>query len=425
MSWLTRVLGMGNNGRDPGDDFWYKPIGHAGGTRVTHTTAMQASVVFACVKVLSESESSLPLSMFERLANGEKRRLEQHPLHEILHDQANDEQTSMEFRETMQAWVTLRGTAVAEIVPGRRGPVDQLIPLHPDWSRWVEVRDGQSRKQWQLEYREPGLPVRRLLRSELFVLRAMMTEPGAPAGIDPISAEAVSIGATIAANDYARRFFENDARPSLWVEHPGTFKDNESRKNWIEAFRRAFTGAGRHRAAVLEQGAKLHQLSISPEQAQFLETRKYHDTDIARIFRVPPHMVGILDRATFSNIEQQAIDFVVHSLRPWLVRWEQAIRRDLILAPGRFFAEHNVAGLLRGDIESRYRAYAVGRSWGWLSANEVRKMENLNGIGEDGDIYLQPQNMAPAGAQDAGNGQADPRPVNGTRREGTLWTPTH
>lgn len=431
MNWLTRMLGM-SEGRGETDDFWYQPIG-AANTRVTHATALQASVVYACVKVLAESESSLPLSMFERVtannlrpgeAVGDKRKADQHPLNELLHDQPNDEQSAMEFREMMQAWAALRGTATAYIQPGARGPVDQLIPLHPDYSRWVEVQDGQGRSQWVMEYRERGAPMRRYLRSELFVLRAMMVEPGAPIGLDPISVEAASVGATLAATNYAKRFFDNDSRPSIWVEFPGTFKDKESRRNWIEAFRQAFRGNNAHKAAVMESGAKIHQLSITPEQAQFLETRKYHDVDIARIFRVPPHMVGILDRATFSNIEQQAIDFVVHSLRPWLVRWEQAIRRDLIINRERFFAEHNVAGLLRGDIESRYRAYAIGRNWGWLSANDIRRSENMNGIGEDGDVYLQPTNMAPAGAAEstAGNGE---RPINGTPRGENIWTPTH
>lgn len=426
MSFWGRLLGA-SSGRDPTDDFWYQRVGQPGtaGQSVTHATAMQASVVFACIRCIAEAVSSLPLVMYERTGE-DKRRAVQHPLFDLLHDTPNEEQTAIEFREQMQAWCSLRGTAVAEILPGSRGPVSQLIPLHPDWLRPVEVADGQGRKQWQFEYREPGAPARRLLRSEVFLLRALMTEPGSPLGLDPISVEATSIGATLAATDYAARFFQNDARPAGIIKHPATFKDDESRSNFVKAWQRAFGGANRHRTAVLEHGMEYQQLGLTQEQAQFLETRKYHDVDIARIFRVPPHKVGILDRATFSNIEQQAIEFVTDTLRPWLVRWEQAIARDLILNRARFFAEHNVNGLLRGDTVARFQAYAIGRNWGWLSANDVRRLENMNSIGEEGDVYLQPQNMAPAG--DVTN----PMPSNGQngtamtdKMERTVWTPKH
>ncbi len=415
MSIWTRLFGAA----EPTSDFWFEPVGkQVGGQRVTHESAIRSSVVFACVRCISEAVSSLPLVMYERVGEN-KRRAVDHPLFDLLHDAPNSEQTAMEFREQMQAWASLRGTAVAEIVPGARGPVSELLPIHPDSMRWLRVRDGSGREQWQVEITETDAPPRRLLRSEVFVLRAMMTSRNSPEGIDPIAAEALSIGAALAATDYAARFFENDARPAGVLKHPGTFKDAESRNNFVAAWRRAFGGSGRHGTAVLEQGMEYQQLGLTQEQAQFLETRKYHDVDIARIFRVPPHKVGILDRATFSNIEQQSIEFVVDTLRPWLVRWEQAIARDLVLNNRRFFAEHNVAGLLRGDMQARFQAYAIARNWGWLSANDIRRLENQNTIGPDGDIYLQPTNMAPASDKPTGvNGAAMPRAA-----EEKLWTP--
>ena len=428
MSLWSRIFGAGGGGRDPGDDFWYQPLSRStAGQMVTHDSALRASVVFACVRCIAEAVSSLPLVMYERTGD-DKQRAQRHPLFELLHDAPNEEQTAIEWREQMQAWCSLRGTAVSEIVPGARGPVSQLVPLHPDHIKWVRATDSRGRSQWQVVLSEPGTPTRRLLRSEVFVLRALMVDAGAPVGLDPICVEANAIGATLAATDYASRFFENDARPAGIIEHPGHFKDEESRGNFVKAWQRAFGGANRHRTGVLEHGMKYQQLGLTNEQAQFLETRKYQDVDIARIFRVPPHKVGILDRATFSNIEQQAIEFVTDTLRPWLVRWEQAISRDLILNRGRFFAEHNVNGLLRGDTEARFRAYAIGRNWGWLSANDVRRLENLNAI-DEGDIYLQPQNMAAAGQMetDVGNG-AQPGP-NGQElnrmMESKLWTPQH
>jgi hypothetical protein len=156
-----------------------------------------------------------------------------------------------------------------------------------------------------------------------------------------------------------------------------------------------------HRIAILEEGMKVHEIGIPPEDAQFLETRKFQVTDIARIYRIPPHMIGDLEKATFSNIEHQSIDFVVHSLRPWLVRWERRINNQLVAVNerGKIFAEFLVDGLLRGDIASRYQAYAIGRQNGWLSANDVRAFENLNPI-EGGDVYLVPLNMVPAGTSE-------------------------
>lgn len=411
-NWFTRLFGASGDTWPPGptDDFWYTSVGpgsvSSAGVRVTHDGALRIAVALACVKVISEAIGQLPLVMYRRRSNGDKERVEEHPLHDLLHDQPNDEHTAVEFRELVSAHAIIRGTAFAEILPGPRGAVDQLVPLHPDHVSPVRVKDASGRTQWQLEVREPGAPKRRLMRDELFVLRAMGIRRDCPwLGLDPITVESQSLGAALAAQDYAARFFANDARPSGIIKHPGSFKDPESRNTFQRAWARAFTGANRHRTAVLEHGLEYQAIGLDNEQAQFLDTRKYLDTDICRIFRVQPHKVGILDRSTFSNIEQQSIEFVVDTLMPWLVRWEQAIKRDLILRP-RFFAEHNVMGLLRGDIVNRYKAYAIGRNWGWLSANDVRRFENMNSIGDQGETYLEPRNMMPAG-DPSGQGQPD------------------
>ena len=403
----SAASGGDGDGRGETDDFWYTPLGpmSSSGILVTHQTAVALTTLLACVKAISETIGALPLRMFEKQPNGDKRMRDRHPIADLLHLQANDEQSAAEWRETVLAWALMRGTAVSEIIPGRRGAVDQLVPLHPDYLRAVKVRDLQGRTRWQFEFSEPGAPTRRLLRDEVFIVRGLSLGPDNVLGMDPIRAEANSIGAALAAADYAGRFFANDARPSAVLEHPGHFRDEGSRNVFRRAWERLFTGRGRHRTAVLEYGMKYQAISVTPEQAQFLETRKYQDTDICRIFRVPPHKVGILDRATFSNIEQQALEFVSDTLQPWLVRFEQSIYRDLIIAKDRFFAEHNVAGLLRGDLRSRYEAFAIGRNWGWLSVNEIRRIENMNSIGEDGDVYLQPLNMVPAGEPGEPSGQ--------------------
>lgn len=385
--------------RDPTDDFWYEKIGPeaTSGVTVTAETAIGLSVLYSCVKLIAETAGQLPLQVFRRNDNGDKEAQPRHPLYDVLHDQANDEHTAVEFREMLTAWAVLRGTGMAEIIPGRRGSVDQLIPLHPDYIRCVKVVDLAGRVQWQVEYSEPGVQKRRLLRDELFILRAMSTDANCPLlGLDPVTVQKNTIGAAIAAQDYGNRFFANDARPSGIIEHPSYFKDDASRTIFQRAWQAAFGGSNRHKTAVLEHGAKYHQVSVTPEQAQFLETRQFNAVDVARIYRVPAHKVGILDRATFSNIEQQALEFVQDTMMPWLVRWEQSIKRDLIVAPV-YYAEHNVDGLLRGDLKSRYESYAIGRNWGWLSVNDILRKENLNGVGPTGDIYLQPLNMVEAG----------------------------
>lgn len=388
----------------PGHDYWYGPAGSSGS--LTHERAMQAAVVFACVKVISGSIGALPLKTYRRLGNGNKEEIPNHPLFSILHDQANEEHTAQEFREMMTAFALTRGTAFAEIIPGARGAVDQLVPLHPDEIHPVFPEDSSGRRRFHLEHRPSGGPLRRLLRDELFIFRALVMDRNGIMGIDPIMAHAGSIGARLSSQDYASRFFENDSLSGLILEHPTKFKDTDDKMRFIEAWQAASTGPNRHKARILEFGMKANSLGMTNEQGQFLETQKYQDVDITRIFNVPPHKVGILDRATFSNIEQQAIEFVSDTLMPWAVRWHQSIKRDLIRQPS-IFAEHSFASLLRGDILNRYRAYAVGRNWGWLSANDIRRLETMNDIGQDGDLYLRPLNMVPAGdpAEPSGMGR--------------------
>ena len=225
-------------------------------------------------------------------------------------------------------------------------------------------------------------------------------------GLSPIAQQRESIGMGLAALDYGARFFKNDARPGGFFKLPGAMTE-EQEKSFRESWTTAQSGANRHRPAIMKNGMDWVPITVSQEDAQFIETRKLSRSEIAAIFRVPPHLIGDLERSTFSNIEHQSIDFVVHTIRPWLVRWEQQLAAALLPDDNEYFIEFMVDGLLRGDIASRYAAYAVGINWGWLSPNEVRAFENLNGR-EGGDIYLQPTNMAPSGSM-PGN-PAQPKP---------------
>ena len=221
-------------------------------------------------------------------------------------------------------------------------------------------------------------------------------------GYSPIAMAKNAIGMAIACEEYGAKFFANGAAPGGVLEHPGTIKDPQRlRENWMSQFGGS---ANSGKIAVLEEGLKYTPIGISPEQAQFLETRKFQINEIARIFRVPPHMVGDLEKSSFSNIEQQSLEFVKYTLEPWVIRWEQSIQRSLLTQEEKatYFVKFNLEGLLRGDYQSRMNGYAIGRQNGWMSANDIRELENLDRIPaeEGGDLYLINGNMLPL--KDAG-----------------------
>ena len=227
-------------------------------------------------------------------------------------------------------------------------------------------------------------------------------------GYSPIAMAKNAIGLAIAAEEYGSKFYANGAAPSGVLEHPGTLKDPARvRDSWNSTFGGS---SNSHKVAVLEEGMKYTPISISPNEAQFLETRKFQINEIARIFRVPPHMVGDLEKSSFSNIEQQSLEFVKYTLDPWVVRWEQALYRTLLSEEEKktLFFKFNVEGLLRGDYASRMNGYATARQNGWMSANDIRELEDLDRIPAElgGDLYLVNGNMLPlvsAGAAYANN----------------------
>ena len=390
--------------RDPSNDFWYGPVSApvAAGVRVDTATAITNPVVFACLKVLKESIGTLPWAFFERTGERDKRRFDQHPLARVFSD-PGDNRTPVEFVEQMIWDLGSEGNAYYEIADGPRGAIDRLYRMDPQMVTAERLSDRSKRYR----YREKGLPERILTEDQVWHI-AVPPLIDNLVGLSPIHAGREAIGAALAQADYSARFFRNDATPPFVLKHPGHFKDAEDKRNYLNAFKRWAGGKNRHNPAVLEYGIDVEKLGATNEQSQFLETRKEQALDIARIWRMPPHKVGILDKATFSNIEQQSLEFVIDTLLPWIRLVEKSVTHHLILAPDRFFFEFNVAGLLRGDIKARYEAYAVGRNWGWLSVNEIRALENQNGIGPEGDVYLQPLNMQQAGTPPADNQQRQP-----------------
>ena len=360
------------------------------GQAVNERTAMTVTAVYACVRILAEAIAGLPLHVYRYKPDGGKERVMAHPLFRLLHDAPNPEMTSFVFRETLMAHLLLWGNAYAQIIRDGRGQVLALYPLLP--SRVHVERDRNTGHIVYTYVKEEGPPVP--LRGE-DVLHIPGLGFDGLIGYSPVAMVKNAVGLALATEEYGAAFFSNGANPGGVLEHPGVVKNPEQLR---ESWHGQYGGSGKaHRIAVLEEGLKFHAIGIPPETAQFLQTRKFQINEIARIFRIPPHLIGDLEKATFSNIEHQSLEFVKYTLDPWVVRWEQALMQALLL-PGEkrdYFIKFNLDGLLRGDYQSRMDGYATGRQNGWLSANDIRELEDMNRIpeAEGGDAYLVNGNM--------------------------------
>ena len=357
------------------------------GIRVTADNSMACSAYTACIRVISDAVSSLPLHLYERMANGGKRRVPENPLYRLLHQQPNPWQTAQEFRDWMTGLYLHYGASYAEIRPGARGAVSELWPLHSSRMEPERLENGRIR----YKYREPSGRITYYTQEQIFALR-FTTEDG----ITPVPTYRLfqnAIGLAQALESHGSTYFGNGARPGIVLESDNPIPV-EAAERLREQWERMHRGSDRaFRTAVLPNGVKAHELSGSNEAAQFLETRQYQVIEICRAFRVPPHMIQDLTRSTYSNIEVQGTEFVQHCLLPHLKRWEAAISRDLIEDDERYFAEHSVSGLLRGDHASRSAYYVSALQNGWMTVNEVRELENLNPIGPEGDVHFVPMNM--------------------------------
>ena len=381
------------------------------GKRVNEHSAMQMTAVYSCVRILSEAIASLPLQFYRYAADGSKEKAVDHPLYFLLHDEPNPEMTSFVFRETLMTHLLLWGNAYSQIIRNGKGDIMALYPLMPD--RMTVDRDEHGRLYYEYVVYEAdnvagrdGTNGRQTGKVVRLSSQDVLHIPGLGfdglVGYSPIAMAKNAIGMAIACEEYGAKFFANGAAPSGVLEHPGTLKDpSRVRESWQSTFGGS---SNANKVAVLEEGMKYTPISISPNQAQFLETRKFQINEIARIFRVPPHMIGDLERSSFNNIEQQSLEFVKYTLDPWVSRWEQAMVRALLTPEEkkRYFFKFNVDGLLRGDYQSRMQGYATARQNGWMSANDIRELENMDRIPEElgGDLYLINGNMIKI--QDAG-----------------------
>ena len=362
------------------------------GKPVNERTAMQTTAVYACVRILAEAIASLPLHVYEYQDDGGKKLVHDHPLYYLLHDEPNPEMTSFVFRETLMSHLLIWGNAYAQIIRDGAGRVLGLYPLLPD--KMEVQRDDKGNIYYVYSRNSDENPTFKEYGNIKLKAEDVLHIPGLGfdglIGYSPIAMAKNAVGMTLACEEYGASFFANGANPGGVLEHPGVLKDpSKVRESWNSVYRGV---SNAHKIAVLEEGMKYQQIGIPPEEAQFLETRKFQINEIARLYRIPPHMVGDLDKSSFSNIEQQSLEFVKYTLDPWVIRWEQSLQRSLLLPgeKGKYFIKLNVDGLLRGDYQSRMNGYAVGRQNGWFSANDIREMENMNPIPDEegGNLYL-------------------------------------
>ena len=389
--------------RTPGSSYTFYMGGSNAGKRVTERSAMQMTAVYSCVRILAEAVAGLPLHFYKYKDDGSKEKALDNSLYHLLHDEPNPEMSSFVFRETLMTHLLLWGNAYAQIIRNGKGEIIALYPLMANKMQVDRDENGQlyyiyTRSSDEAKTME-GITVYLSPRDVLHI-------PGLGfdglVGYSPIAMAKNAIGLAMATEEYGAKFFANGAAPSGVLEHPGTIKDPARlRENWNATFGGS---ANSGKVAVLEEGMKYTPISISPEQAQFLETRKFQINEIARIFRVPPHMLADLEKSSFSNIEQQSLEFVKYTLDPWVIRWEQSLYRSLLTPEEKkkHFFKFNLEGLLRGDYASRMSGYATARQNGWMSANDIRELENLDRIPSElgGDLYLINGNMLPLG--DAG-----------------------
>nr|DAS29729.1 MAG TPA: Portal [Caudoviricetes sp.] len=379
-----------------GSDFSYLFGRTTSGKNVNEMTALQTTAVYACVRILAEAIASLPIHVYRHTDEGKEQDVN-HQLYYLLHDEPNPDMTSFVFRETLMSHLLIWGNAYAQIIRDGRGQVLALYPLLPD--RMTVKRDEKGELYYVYQRSEEENPNFKDKGNIILKKSEVLHVPGLGfdglIGYSPIAMAKNAVGITLATEEYGASFFANGANPGGVLEHPGILKDpSKVRESWNQVYQGTNNS---HKVAVLEEGMSYKTIGIPPNEAQFLETRKFQINEIARLYRIPPHMVGDLEKSSFSNIEQQSLEFVKYTLDPWVVRFEQAFQKALLLPDEKktYFIKFNVDGLLRGDYQSRMNGYAIGRQNGWLSTNDIRRLEDMNPLSkeEGGDLYLVNGNM--------------------------------
>lgn len=429
MGLFTRLFGIRDKPKNSTAGSVFRPFfgGSSAGKLVTERSAMQMTAVYACVRILAESVAGIPLHLYQYNSKGGKEKAAEHPLFFLLHDEPNPEMTSFVFRETLMTHLLLWGNAYAQVIRNGRGEVTAIYPLMPNRMKVNRDENGRLYYEYTRYGDEAGKRDCETVKlSPIEVLHIPGLGFDGLVGYSPIAMAKNAIGMSMACEEFGAKFFANGAAPGGVLEHPGILKDPARvRESWNATFGGS---SNANKVAVLEEGMKYTPISVSPNEAQFLETRKFQIDEIARIFRIPPHMIGDLERSSFSNIEQQSLEFVKYTVGPWVSRWEQSLARSLLSESERrrYLIKFNLDGLLRGDYESRMNGYATARQNGWMSANDIRELENMDRISveEGGDLYLVNGSMTPlknaGAAYDRGkeeNGDEEILELDGKERE--------
>ena len=414
--------------RTAGSSYAFFMGGTTAGKSVTERSAMQMTAVYSCVRILAEAIAGLPIHLYRYTDAGGKEKALDHPLYMLLHDEPNPEMSSFVFRETLMTHLLLWGNAYAQVIRNGKGEVIALYPLMPNKMTVDRDANGQLYFQYQRSIEEVGGKSESVILKPSDVLHIPGLGFDGLVGYSPIAMAKNAIGLSMAAEEYGAKFYANGAAPSGVLEHPSVLKDPAKVRNSWNA---AFGGSSNsHKVAVLEEGLKYTPISISPNEAQFLETRKFQIDEIARIFRVPPHMVGDLEKSSFSNIEQQSLEFVTYTLSPWMVRWEQSLSKALLSEEEKvsYFFKFNVDGLLRGSYHERMQGYSVGIQNGFMCPNDVRELEDLDLIPDElgGNKYMVNGNMVDlknvGAAYTGGQNKVEEKPpeeTNANRRKKT------
>lgn len=374
------------------------------GVYVSPDTALRYTTVLICVRVLAESVASLPCIVYRRRADGGKDRATDHPLYRVLHDQANAWNTAFEYVEGTMSNLALRGNGYAYVERNRKGQTIGLVPLNPDGVTITQAFD------WSPKYEAtmPDNTRAKLSTKDMHHIRGPL--PKGYVGQSMISLAREGIGLGLAAEHFGAHLYKNGVKPTGVLTHPGKI-GAEATENLRKQFADRYAGLSNSgKPLLLEEDMQWISMSIAPKDAEFIDSRKFQRSEIAGIFRVPAHFVNDLEKATFSNIEHQSLDFIIHSLRPWLIRWEQAANRDLLTEQDRddgYFCEFLLDAMLRGDTKSRYEAYSSAIQNKWLSANEVRIKENMNPR-EGGDVFENPAIQVNEPAEEAANDNVPP-----------------
>lgn len=376
------------------DDFWYQQVAAttAAGVQVSPSNALGSTVVYRCVNVLASTIAKLPLKL---RAADTKEPQPAHPVARVLARRPNRWQTAYQWRAMAMGHLLLRGNAYSEITIDRAGQVVELIPRHPDRVTIEEVPGGD----WRYKVCSASGSDRTLSRGQ--VLHLVGHCDALPYGMSPIAVQREAIGAALAAQRYAARVFKNNARPGGgFIKLAGKFANEEARAKFRAAWHASQTGENAHSTPVFENGMEYVELGMTNADAQMIETRKYSDTDLCRIFGVPPHKVGVLDRATYSNMEQQNIEFF-EEVHGWAANLEQQLQMQLLTEDeeDRLYVQFEMKGVLRADSKSRAEFYNKAIQDGWMTRNEVREREDMEPL-EGLDQPLEPLNMTPAGTRD-------------------------